>query len=476
MSGRTHCEIIQENSSKVYPDTINMHQSSNTFKSKMISIAIAILVWFVVFGVLHTLTKFEKDNYLVEEKEDAENYGELLRSSVDRELNSLLFISNGLASYLSVYKDELDPIKINAILEDLWSRAKHVRNLGVAVGYRFKYVYPVAGNERVIGVDLHSLQAQWPKIKMAVKTRQGILDGPLDLIQGGSGIIYRYPVFIKNQYWGMLSTVINTQPFLEEAFQRNRNSDYEFAIRTQDGKVFFGDPNLFKHKRAILIESNLPNGKWEWVIEKRDIQKPLYFYVLDALSIVLSIITAAGVYYYLHERNSLTKEALIDSLTNLPNRRYLDKVLLKASIDAERNHELMAVMLIDLDYFKSINDTRGHAFGDAALVRVAEIIQSKIRGTDTLSRMGGDEFVLVLNHLKSANDAQMIAKKIMDAFNETHMIHGTEVRLSLSIGLTTSVIKEKINIKHLLKHADEALYLAKGEGRGRFKVYEVTQN
>lgn len=449
-----------------------MHQSSNTFKSQMISVAIAVLVWFAVFGVLHTLTKLEKDNYLVDEKEDAENYGELLRSSVDRELNSLLFISNGLASYLSVYKDELDENKINAILEDLWSRAKHVRNLGVAVGYRFKYVYPIAGNERVIGVDLHSLPKQWPKVKMAVDTRQGILDGPLDLIQGGSGIIYRYPVFIKNEYWGILSTVINTQPFLEEAFQRNRNNDYEFAIRTQEGKVFFGNPDLFKHKRIMLMESNLPNGKWEWAIEKRDNQKPLYFYVLDALTIVLSIITGVGVYYHLLEGNNLAKEALIDSLTNLPNRRFLEKILLKASVDAERNHDLMAVMLIDLDYFKNLNDTHGHAFGDAALVRVAEIIQSKIRETDTLSRLGGDEFVLVLNHLKSANDAQMIAAKIIVAFDEMQSINGISIRLSLSIGLTTSVIKEKINIKRLLKHADEALYLAKGEGRGRYKVYE----
>lgn len=450
-----------------------MSQSSKPLKSQMISIALAILVWIVVFSVLHTLTNFEKDKYLAEEKQDAENYGQLLRSSVDRELNSLLFISNGLASYLSVYKDELDENKINAILEDLWSRAKHVRNLGVAVGFRFKYVYPIAGNEKVIGVDLHDLPRQWPKVKMAIDTRQGILDGPLDLIQGGSGIIYRYPVFIKTQYWGMLSTVINTQPFLEAAFQQNRNDDYAFAIRTEDGKVFFGDADLFKHKWAVLIESNLPNGKWEWAIEKRDLQKPTYFYILDALTIVLSIISTVGVYYYLLERNNLTKEALIDSLTNLPNRRYLEKILLKASVDAERNHDLMAVMLIDLDYFKNLNDTHGHAFGDAALVRVTEIIQSKIRETDTLSRLGGDEFVLVLNHLKSANDAQKIAAKIIVAFDETQSINGIPIRLSLSIGLTTSVIKEKINIKRLLKHADEALYLAKGEGRGRYKVYEV---
>lgn len=450
-----------------------MHQSSNPLKSQVISIALAILVLLMVFGVLQTLTKLEKDKYLAKEKQEAENYGELLRSSVDRELNSLLFISNGLASYLSVYKDELDSNKINEILEDLWSRAKHVRNLGVAVGYHFKYVYPVEGNEKVIGIDLHNLPTQWPKVQMAIDTRQGILDGPLELIQGGSGIIYRYPIFIKNQYWGILSTVINTQPFLEEAFQRHRNNDYEFAIRTQDGNVFFGDPNLFKHKGVILIESNLPNGKWEWAIETRDVQKPTYFYVLDTLTFLLSIITAAGVYYYFHERNSLTREALIDSLTNLPNRRYLERMLHKALTDAGRSNELMAIMLIDLDYFKNINDTRGHAFGDAALIRVAEIIQSQIRGTDTLSRIGGDEFVLVLNHLKSANDAQMVATKIIKAFSETQLILGIPFQLSLSIGLTTSVINEKINIKHLLKHADEALYLAKGEGRGRYKVYEV---
>jgi diguanylate cyclase len=450
-----------------------MHKSSNPLKNQIISIVLALLVWFMVFGVLQTLAKYEKNKHLAKEKQDAENYGELLRSSVDRELNSLLFISNGLASYLSVYKEELDSSKVNAILKDMWSRAKHVRNLGVAVGYHFKYVYPIEGNESVIGVDLHNLHSQWPKVQMAITSRQGILDGPLDLIQGGSGIIYRYPVFIKDQYWGILSTVIDTQPFLEDAFHRNHNHEYDFAIRTQDGNVFYGDPNLFKHKRVVLIVSNLPNGKWEWAIEKRDVQKPTYFYVLDALSLVLSTLAALSVYYYFHKHNSLSREALIDSLTNLPNRRYLEKALLSASADAERNREMIAVMLIDLDYFKSINDTRGHAFGDAALIKVAEIIQSQIRGNDILSRIGGDEFVLVLNHLKSANDAKKVATKVIKAFNEMQSILGIPVRLSLSIGLTTSIIGKKINIKQLIKQADEALYLAKGEGRGRYKVYEV---
>lgn len=442
-----------------------------TSKIKVIHIALALIAGFLSFGLLYTLAKVEKDTYLFKEQQKASDYGESLRAGVDRELNSLLFISNGLASYLTVYKDELNSKKINAILKDLWSRAKLVRNLGIAVGYRLTYVYPVKGNEKIIGVDFHNLPIQWSKVQMAVESRQGILDGPIDLYQGGNGIVYRYPIYIDNEYWGILSTVINTQPFLEAAFQNNLDKNYVFAIRTDNKKVFYGDPNIFNHKNAILIDSNLPNGKWEWAIEKRDTTRPGYFYMLDFLTVLISLLTAGGVYYYTHERYSLTREALIDSLTNLPNRRYLDRKLLEASVDTERNNELMSIMLIDLDHFKNINDTRGHAFGDAALVRVAEIIQSKIRGTDILSRMGGDEFVLLLNHLKAPEDAEHIANKIMQTFDGIQSIMGVPIKIGLSIGLATSTQGEKINIKHLLKHADEALYLAKGEGRGRYKIY-----
>lgn len=450
-----------------------MNHSQAPLRIKAVSILLAVIACFSLFVLLHAISKFQKDEYIYKERQQATSYGESLRSGVDRELNSLLFISNGLASYLTVYKDELDSKKINAILEDLWRKAKHVRNLGIAVGYRLTYVYPLKGNEKIIGVDFHDIPWQWKKVKMAVDSHQGIIDGPINLIQGGSGIVYRYPIFIKNQYWGILSTVINTQPFLDAAFEHNQNNDYVFAIRTENKQVFYGNPDLFNHKRAVLIESNLPNGKWEWAIEKRDTKRPTYFYVLDTLTVMLSLLAGFGIHYYIQERYSLRREALIDSLTNLPNRRYLDRKLAQASIDAEKNHELISVLLIDLDHFKNINDTYGHAFGDATLVKVAETIQSNIRGTDILSRMGGDEFVLLLNHLKSVDDAEVSASKIMEAFNDTQLILGITIKLSLSIGLATSIMDEKVNIKRLLKQADEALYRAKGEGRGRYKIYQV---
>ena len=160
-----------------------------------------------------------------------------------------------------------------------------------------------------------------------------------------------------------------------------------------------------------------------------------------------------------------------DSLTNLPNRRYLDKKLQEASVEAIRDQQMLGIMLIDVDYFKKINDTHGHHFGDEVLKRVAALLQLKIRNIDTLSRMGGDEFVILIQNLKSENDAKLIASKIIDSFQIEQLILGKSIQLSLSIGVVVNLPNEKIIIKELMKHADEALYMAKREGRNRFILF-----
>lgn len=322
-----------------------MHDVQESAKIRNLSIVLAATVGCLVFGLLHTLCKFQKNEYLYKEQQAALNYGDALTSAVDRELNSLLFVSNGLASFLTVYKDNLDPQKVTAILEDLWKRTKHVRNLGIAVGYRLTYIYPIKGNEKIVGLDFRTVAPQYAKVKTAIELRQGLLDGPINLVQGGTGIVYRYPVFIDNQYWGILSTVINTQPFLKAAFKDAHNETYEFAIRNEHGKVFYGKPELFSHRKAVYIGSNVPNGKWEWVIQKRDSTRPAYFYVMDTLKILLSLLAAWGMYHYAHERYSLKKAALIDSLTNLPNRRYFDKKLAQAAFDVEQRGEIESPLI-----------------------------------------------------------------------------------------------------------------------------------
>ncbi len=442
-----------------------------TPKIKMVSLLIVCIVSLLTFFLLHTLSGFEKDKYLSDERRATNEYGELLRAEVDRELNSLLFISNGLSSYLTVYKDELNPEKVNEILKDLWTRAEHVKNLGIAVGYKLTYVYPVEGNEKVIGIDFRKIPLQWQKVKLAIDSREGVLDGPLNLIQGGKGIIYRYPVFIDNQYWGILSTVIDTDSFMSSAFKRVKNQQYNFAIRADNKEVFYGDPNVFKHKGITLIQSHLPNNKWELGIEHHNLKLPIYFLVLDVLIAILSILMGLAIYYFGNERFKLARHSLTDSLTSLPNRRYLDNKLLEASSDASKNQKMLALMLIDVDYFKEFNDTYGHHFGDEVIKRVAKRLQLNIRDSDTLSRLGGDEFVILIENLKSEKDATLIATKIIDSFQAEQVILEKNIQITLSVGVTVSLPNENIDIKALMRYADEALYMAKGEGRNRFKLF-----
>jgi len=446
-----------------------MHEE--TPKVKIISLVIACSASLLIFFLLYTLSGFQKSKYFSDEHKAANDYGELLRFEVDRELNSLLFISNGLSSYLTVYKDELDPEKINEILKDLWTKAEHVKNLGIAVGYKLTYVYPLIGNEKVIEKDFREIPLQWKKVKLAIDSREGVLDGPLNLIQGGKGIIYRYPVFIDDKYWGILSTVIDTDSFMNSAFKRVKDKRYTFAIRAENKEVFYGDPALFKHKGIALIQSHLPNNKWELAIENNDLKLPLYFLVLDVLIPILSLLTGLALYYYVKERFRLTSHSLTDSLTNLPNRRYLDNKLLEASSDASNNQQMLAVMLIDVDYFKHFNDTYGHHFGDEVIKRVAKLLQLKIRNSDTLSRMGGDEFVMLIENLKAEKDIILITTKIIESFQAEQVVLDKNIQITVSIGVAINSPNENADFKALMRNADEALYMAKGEGRNRFKFY-----
>lgn len=198
------------------------------------------LISFVLFlGILTQLINAEQEKTEAKADVRAANYVNLLKTQVDRDLNATLFISGGISSYLNVYHNELNPQKIQAILMDLHARSKHVRNIGIAVGYRITYVYPIKSNEKVIGVDFRKLPLQWPQVKQAIDSKSGVLAGPLNLVQGGRGLIYRYPVFIQDQYWGILSTVINTDTFLRAAFSNLNDKEYSFAIRSKIPTIFF---------------------------------------------------------------------------------------------------------------------------------------------------------------------------------------------------------------------------------------------
>jgi diguanylate cyclase (GGDEF)-like protein len=159
-----------------------------------------------------------------------------------------------------------------------------------------------------------------------------------------------------------------------------------------------------------------------------------------------------------------------DALTGLPNRVLLRDRLTQAMARADRERRRIAVMMLDLDNFKHVNDTLGHPIGDRLLRVVAERLSSGLRATDTVARLGGDEFAIVQTGLERIDGAAVLAQKLLDALGRPVEIDGSEVDTSASIGISVYP-DDSVEPADLLARADMAMYRAKSEGQARYQFF-----
>lgn len=177
--------------------------------------------------------------------------------------------------------------------------------------------------------------------------------------------------------------------------------------------------------------------------------------------------------------NTLVQISLLahtDALTQLPNRRALFMHLEKHLASSARHKVRSALLLIDLNKFKSINDVHGHDAGDTVLVETAKRLQSNTRSEDVISRLGGDEFVILIQHLDADEEIArsttgQLAKKLADAINKPIKFYDATLKVSASIGIRLLDFEEK-DARSVLREADTAMYHAKQSGKGRTVFFE----
>ncbi len=173
------------------------------------------------------------------------------------------------------------------------------------------------------------------------------------------------------------------------------------------------------------------------------------------------------------DREQILLQATHDELTGLPNRRLFDDRLDMILRRAARSGEQVAVAFLDVDRFKSVNDGLGHAMGDRLLVSLSARLRACLRDSDTVARMGGDEFIFILPNLQRPEDAVHPARKLLEAVRAPLRIDGQELFVTASIGLAVYP-GDGQRRDRLLRHADAALYRAKARGRNRFELYDPT--
>ena len=173
-----------------------------------------------------------------------------------------------------------------------------------------------------------------------------------------------------------------------------------------------------------------------------------------------------------HQRQ-LEHIAHYDCLTNLPNRLLLADRMRQAMAQELRYHHQMAVVYIDIDGFKAVNDTHGHDMGDRLLQCLSERMKRALREGDTLARIGGDEFIAVLLDLTEEDACPMILERLLEQASHPITLDGHPLQVSASMGVTFFPQPGDIDADHLIRQADQAMYQAKQTGKNRYQIFDI---
>lgn len=233
------------------------------------------------------------------------------------------------------------------------------------------------------------------------------------------------------------------------------------------------DDSFYEDMWSSLFE----NGNWQgeiWNKRKNGELFPLWLMINaikdDCGQVIMYSAVARDLSERLKYEEKIKYQAYYDGLTDLPNRRFFYQKAHDYINLAKRYNYMMSIMFIDLDGFKSVNDNLGHNIGDLLLIEVGNRLKKCVRESDTVARMGGDEFTLILAKINTMHDAEIVARKIQDLIGQPFTINNHSIYISCSIGI--SIFPDHSdNEEILIKKADNAMYQAKTQGKNAYKFY-----
>lgn len=434
------------------------------------------VVWLALAGLAMLLC------YYVDEKARLEADGNVrtalgqARDEIDRHLETALAVPETLAAVIAA-EERIDKATFEAIAARLVRANPSIRNVALAPGNVITAVYPVRGNEAALGMQYGKVPAQYEAVLEAIRTRRTVIAGPVALVQGGHGLISRTPVFLRdrhgsdNRYWGLVSLVVNVDELFTDIARIAQRNDLSIAVRRAGngsaGGLIAGEARVFDAAPVSMYYPLPGAGRWELAGIPREgwsavSGMPRWGRVLLHLLALL-----AGWYAYRtfagRDRDRMLAEH--DALTGLLNRKSFDRDLDEALAQAEPRS--CALVLIDLDRFKPVNDTYGHSAGDLVLRQVAERLLQVAHGEDAAYRLGGDEFALLLRTQRGTRDLFYQVDRAVAAIQQPVVLAN---RSSVSVGASAGVAvfpssEEPERAPDVFDRADRALYRCKQEGR-----------
>ncbi len=449
-----------------------------------------LLTFILISTLLYYVDGFAQKLNLQKMRSDVYDNAQMIGAKLERCILSNSQLVRGLIFSLKAEPD-MSPDKFNRLAAQMFNQESLIKVVAVAPDLVNNRVYPTKGFEHVLGMDYRTMPKHLAAALEAKKTKKVVIAGPHDLKINGRAIIMRYPIFLpdngQEQFWGIASAVLDVDRLFAQSGLYSPELPFDIAIIGKDGKgpsgeQFYGDGDILE-KDPVFVDVRLPSGTWRiaavpksgWVIPASRVWTDrlviLGFGILLTIPLLLVGQLASRRRLHLDElqgaKSQIEHLAMHDSLTGLPNRRFFEDVL--ENLTPEEVTET-SLILVDLDRFKEINDTLGHAAGDALLGHLTRILKTSIRETDFAARIGGDEFVIVSRNNSKRESVERMAKRILTNLEKPFIFDGTECRVGVSIGIaacSTGVT----TANQLLVNADLALYRAKDNGRNRFEFF-----
>lgn len=418
--------------------------------------------------------ELEYQNDLSQQKNEIQTQVSNFRGQLEKKLNYSVALVKGLAVDL-VIREEMTPEQFASIAKELSRTNPAQRNLSLAPNFIIRDVYPIANNEKIIGMNLLLDPKQKKAVYRSIQLDDVVLAGPFTLEQGGVGLVCRMPVWIKKdgvpRLWGAVSITLDFPELMNEAGLEQLQQNLDIAIRGRDatgpaGEYFFGDETLIS-KDAVRVPVFIPGGSWliSAQPQKGFTTKPWWLTTAGIIGLLVSLFSASASYRILFDRSRIRHLADHDPLTQLPNRRQALSDLYDLAHRGKRSGQPFAVLSIDLDGFKPINDEHGHDAGDEVLRVIADRLQSAVRTGDTVARMGGDEFIVLIDDGKANDETHLLiyASRMRDILSQPiPLLQGQQVYVGASIGIA-AYPSHALKVADLMREADQAMYRAKRE-------------
>ncbi|MBB2715299.1 UNVERIFIED_ORG: diguanylate cyclase (GGDEF)-like protein [Rhizobium etli] len=451
------------------------------------AIIAAIVVW--------VATNWRLERSLANERSVVAGELATMSSRLQTNLNSNVKLLQGLAAGIAV-DPAMGQNRFSKLAAQILQPDSQLRSFAAAPDMVVQWVYPEKGNERAIGLDYRRNEKQRAAAMLARNTHNIVLTGPVELVQGGTAFVVRCPVYIDDGnsqiFWGLLSGIIDIPRLYRDSGLSS--TDLEIAISTtpepnSPKQVFFGSLETFE-KKPVVASVDMTYGRWSlaalprhgWGQNNGMGTFELYASLL-ALCVVAPIVWVGFLTksrqktiekLRLHKsklvraRQRLEHLSLHDALTGLPNRRFVDQMISQPPRPDPQDR--LILIHIDLDRFKEINDTKGHAGGDMVLQTTASRLAEMTGPNDVAARIGGDEFVFASWSSDPEPKATELARQIVDALQQTIFIDGAGYVVGASVGVAWERARDR-DLGQLLLNADLALYEAKKAGRGRAAVF-----